>query len=332
MKVGQCSQRVAVGRIGLLLGGVVFLLFASLPVAAEERPSLDELCLHGAPLPEAGLESEAREYHQRRRELVHQVHETRLLDLESGLLDYDRVTGVLSVSGFREYPIPFSEKRISFRNGCILRFELEEARARDVITQLEMGTAQIEIGFVVAAYDDFALHYCPEVDGVAQLQVDLLYARLVDLDGGEEDRILGHYQTAEGHRWALRWSSLAVEAARIAIPEVTVSHFQWNPWTFSQEESLELREHRELISEQLERELFTCYAQSLRKNSSMQGAMVLEFQFSSAREPAILLDTLDHRELRACIEQRSSELIDNLSLKEQDGPEGFKVTILMRRR
>ena len=327
----------------LILAAVVGALglVATMKLAwAEESGELERVCRFAQArpdLPEEGIEA----YHRSRREMVHQVYETRLVGLDESVLDYDRLTGLLTMSGFRNYPVEGGRLRIGLRNACILGFEFEEERAHDVIAKVAMGRVELEIGFLLAGHDDFEFTYCvvgPE--GEEELVVDLLYARLLDREAEGEARVLGRYQTREGHQWALRLSTLAVDAARMALPEVAVSHFQWRAqgdgWEQELEEEVEgeLQEERARLMGAIERELYSCYLRGLGRNASLQGAMVMEVSAGEARweEMEVVLDTMGEPEIRRCVRERMEELFVRESLEARGEVDGFKATILMRRR
>ena len=163
----------------------------------EATSDLVNLCSLASPEVPQDFQEDGSSYHYQRRQAIHSVYEAPLRNLDEALLDFDRVTGLMTISGFRRYQARSGAPAIRFRNECILSFEFEEERAHDVVTKIRMGTAELRIGFLVAAHDDYDVQYC-DVDGTdereSELVVDLLYARLVDLEGDADSEVLGIYQ------------------------------------------------------------------------------------------------------------------------------------------
>lgn len=292
---------------------------------------LKALCVFGPPA--SGDEEMGRtEYHRHRRELVYQVHETQLREVDPALMDYDHVTGLLTISGFREYRLPDAEMTLAFQNGCTLQFEYDEARAHDIMAQIAMGTIRLEMGFLLGAVERFETDYCPQRDdGGRQLDVELLFARLIEIDARKEEQVVGWYQTPEGLRWDLRSSTLIAEEARQAVPEVEISDFRWMPYEVHQEIDQRQGGLRERIQEELEEGLFPCYSDTLRRNPSTQGALVVETGFGASL--TVLLDTIDEALLEECVRQEMASIVESHREEALEmGADRFKVTVLMRRR
>lgn len=300
---------------------------------------LNELCAHSAPESPSTDREEQESYHQQRRRLVHQIHKVTIEGVDESLVDYDRVTGLLTINGFRAFVPGGQSTEIGLRNQCIVGFEVQEQEAPDVMAQLVLGAAKLEIGFLLAAHDDFEAEFCVTTDGGwPRVMVDLLYARLLSQEDGQE-RSVAAYQTPLGHRLALRQSTLVVDAARRAMPEVKVSHFQWRArgkeWSESfQDEPLPegLEQVQAQTIAEMERAIYPCYIRALSRNASLQGAMVLEVGFSQGAEasPRFLMNTLNDEQIDECVQGQLKGLNSPAETMGPGGVDGFKATVLMR--
>lgn len=318
------------------LGVSVHQVEAATPV--DEAQDLNELCALGPPkgADEAG---EIISYHKQRRAAVHGVYETELQGLDEGLFRYDRVSGLLTLSGFRTFePLPGGPS-IRFRNECILSFEMDEDQALDLLARVAMGTAHLRIGFLLAAHEDYDTNFCPNQPEGPQLQVDLLYAEIIESDGGEA-QVIDTYQTPLGHRRALQQSLLVVDAARQQLPEIKVSHLQWRAPGGSWEDEVD-DETQDLwnalsteLEPHLERTIYPCYIRALARNASLQGALVLEVPLvdEGIGEVRFLMDTLGDATVRSCVQERIDEEEAISESPPSTEAEAFKATILMRRR
>lgn len=334
--------------LGALFAAAIATVTASSTALAatplEEGDDLVELCELGAPALEAEEPAVHAQYHERRRQAVHQVYESTLPVKDEGLLRYDRVTGLLTVSGFREYQPTPGAPAIRFRNECFLSFEFDEEQAHDRMAQIRMGTVEVRIGYQVVARKDYDEHFCPaaeEDDGPAQLQVHLLYARLIDKERGGQERVIDTYQTKEGRRWALRKSAHLLDVARPSVPEVEVSHLQWRPEGKRWEDDFESDASQESLQQletelrpSIERAVYPCYIRATTVNTSVQGALVVEVPVTETSQQGIafLMDTMRDAGIRDCVMERLSGLDVVSENVEIDGVDAFKATILMRRR
>ncbi len=311
----------------------------------EEREELVDLCNFGPPEAEGDDGKEQRSYHDRRRVLVHQVYETPLPALDDGLMGYDRVTGLLTISGFRTYRPHPEGPAIRFRNECILGFEFDEEKAHDVMAQLQMGTVEVRIGYQLVARQDYDVDFCPDGDKADHraMVVDLLYAQLVDVEQSSDGdpRVLGTYQTPQGHRAALHRSMELVDSVTSAVPEVKISHFQWRPrgksWSDDFGESgppSPLQPLQEELVARIERALYPCYVGALSHNAALQGALVLSvpIEVEGGERLSFLMDTLQKPMMRQCAKERISAVMTTMEGTDYEEVDAFKLTVLMRRR
>ncbi len=343
------NDAISHSRWGLVAGAMASLVMVMFTVQAgavttvETVEELDELCALGAPTVESDDVEKQREYHQQRRRAVHQVYEVALPELDEDLMDYDRVSGLLTLSGFAGYRPPGGGPLIRLRNPTMPRFDVDEQRAHDLMAKIRMGTVQARIGFTPAAREDYELEFCTDGDGAQpdpELHVDLLYVRLVDRERGSEEggKIIANYQTRQGHRWMLTHQNRPDGVDGEQIPEVEISHLQWRPEGKSWEHDVESTEELEAVTEQLvrsmEQTLYPCYIQALSTNASLQGAVVLEVSVGEAGfgSPKFLMDTMQTGRLRGCIDERIEELPHAGSVVEEADVDALKATILMRRR
>ena len=329
---------------GTLLAAFVIPQLAQAATPLESTSELVDLCDYGAPEIETD-DAEVRDsYHDRRRSAIYNLYETSLPTLDEEVVRFDRISGLMILSGFRGYRPRSGAPAIRFRNECIVSFELEdEEAAHDIKARLRMGTVQVRIGYMLVARQDYDIDYCPDDDDdhSRELKVDLLYARLIDTEESEtSDRaVIDTYKTEEGHRWALRQSTRLVDAVRMAQPEVTTSHFQWRPRGKSWQDDFGdhktpagLEEQQPEIEGALERALYPCYVRALSKNASLQGALVLEVPYGEQRgEMRFLMDTIRSSGLRYCIETRIAE-VEELDHIDPGAIDAFKATMLLRRR
>lgn len=298
---------------------------------------LNELCTLSAPESSSPAQDEQERYHRQRRRLVHQVHEVEIRGIDESFLDYDRVTGLLTINGFRAFVLGGQSPEIGLRNQCVVGFEVEEQEALDLMAQLALGAVRLEVGFLLAAHDDYEAEFCVSTDGGwPRLMVDLLYARLRTMEG----EVLSAFQTPLGHRLALRQSALVVGAAAKAMPQVQVSHFQWRQrgldWSESfREEALpaELMELQGRVTADIERGIYPCYVRALSRNASLQGAMVVEVVLGEegGERARFLMNTLGDEQVDECVQGQLQELAGFNVLREVGEVDGFKATLLMRR-
>lgn len=338
----RLSVAMVVGTM-LIAGGGFVSADAATPL--EEAEQLSGLCELGAP--DVGEDEDDAEYHRRRREAIHRVYETSLPELDGDLVRYDRVGGLMTISGFRTYRPESGGPAIQFRNECLLSFEVGEKEAHDLMAQLQMGTVEVEIGYTPIARRDYDWDFCPVGDdGTGRLQVELLYARLVDTERDEHQggRVLDTYYTSRGHQWVLRRQKALMTASPGLVPEIEVSDIQWRPteqgWADDFGESGPPRGLEELepdLRGTVEQTVYPCYLRGLTNNPSLQGALVVGIPVGdgTANKPTIMMDTLHDSEVRRCVEQR----LDDLELVESSADEqsleavdAWKATVLMRRR
>lgn len=351
MSLGRiyCGGAIALPALAAVVAAAVAIGVGAASTAQAATPlesteELVDLCDHGPPEPESGDAEERDRYHERRQEAIYGLYETSLPTLDDEVVRFDRISGLMILSGFRGYQPRNGAPGIRFRNECILSFELDdEETAHDIMARLRMGTVEVRIGYMLVARQDYEVDYCPEDDeeGSRELEVDLLYARLVDTEQSEssDEAVIDTYETEMGHQWALRQSTRLVDAVRMARPEVTTSHFQWRPQGMSWQDDFDdqqtpedLDDRQPEIEGALERALYPCYVRALAKNASLQGALVLEIGFAEERgEPNFLMDTIGDSGLRKCIEGRVADVavLDDV---ETDSIDALKATMLMRRR
>ncbi len=314
---------------------------ASAQEVLRSAEDFEELCaVSRAETPEA-WEGSPTEYHDHRRRAVHNIYETSLRLEGETLLEYDRVSGLMQISGFRRHQPLASGVEIRFRNECILSFEMSEEEAQNMIDQVALGGVELEIQFMPAAYDDYEASYCEESEGgKRELVVELLLGRLVDRSE-ETSEILGEYRTAVGHQWSLLQAGLGGTNA-MGVPEVQVSHFQWRPvgqgWAdeFGDEgPPEELINLQGRLQAEIERALYPCYVRALVANGSLQGALVLEVPFGQGERRAarFLMDTLSHQGFRECAEHRLEGVVESgEEIEAAQEVDAFKATLLLRRR
>lgn len=339
----NAQRRKKIAAIAVLSCTLCMVNQAGATTPMERAEDLRLLCsLATAEAPE-DVGDEDGEYHRQRRHAIHQVYETTLVELDETALDYDRVTGLLTISAFRQYQPRSGAPGIRFRNECTLSFEFEEERAHDLIAQLGLGTVELRIAYLLAAHDDYELSFCEsQAEGDdSELIVDLLYARLIETDLEGEENIVGDYQTRFGHRWALRNSTILTGAVARAVPQIDISHFQWRPrgqqWgeDFEEEGIAEaLHEFEGDLRAMMERAFYPCYVRALARNASVQGALVVEVPVESDElgVPRFLMDTLDDEPVRLCVEERARRLEEVEFSGDLEEVDAFKATILMRRR
>lgn len=309
---------------------------ASAATPVESVQELDRLCQLGSPQPDTDDVDKQREYHEERRQAVHQVYEVALPQLHDEVMDYDRVSGLLMISGFGAYRPHSAGPAIRFRNPTMPRFDIEEQQAHDLMAQIRMGTVQVRIGFIPAARIDYDRNFCPETDRTDpehQLEVDLLYVRLVDRErsrdsGGE---LIDTYHTRQGHRWTLIHNNLPA-------PSLDISHMQWrregDDWEAAPPQSEVLDSMTSSLAVAMERAMFPCYVRALARNATLQGAVVLELSLhdDGIADIGFLMDTIQTVPMRQCIVDRISELDGFDEVVDQQPVDALKATVLMRRR
>ncbi len=319
---------------------------ATAATLVEGGDELDQLCAYGTPVAVDGVESsESQAYHEQRRSMVHAQYETPLTRVDSNALTYDRVSGLLSLSAFRNYQPSAEGPGLHFRNPSLVRFEIDdEEKAQDLRAQLDLGTIELRVGYQLAARYDYEKDYCQRDDEREVLSVDLLYVRLVETGAGTDEASLATYHSRLGYRQRLRHTMSMVDGARPTLPEVQISHIQWRRkglgWADGPGEEVDedvLDAVNDKLRPRVERALYPCYVQMLSANPSLQGALVVEVPTIGADpRPRVLMDTISHREVRDCLEDRV-EAMDFPAYSEEwdaviEGLEAMKWTILMRRR
>ncbi|TXD31722.1 hypothetical protein FRC96_20675 [Lujinxingia vulgaris] len=269
-------------------------------------------------------------YYEARREVVHRLYELDIYGVDESSLGYDRVSGLLSVSGFRYHPVVGAGDTLRFRNECVLYFEVGEEQVEDVMTRAAMGEVFLRVEVLLAAHDDYEQTFCEAgEDGQRVVESDLLRAELVDASDG----VLATYRTEFGHQWHLQQRALAgvgMERGERAAPQVEVSDLMW--WSGEhpiEDEALEAQEAT--WRGRVERAVYPCYVRALAENRSLQGAVVLKMSLdANAAGAQVLLDTLQRPTLQGCIRERVSALAARDDLPSQ--ADALKVTVLMRRR
>lgn len=269
-------------------------------------------------------------YYEARREVVHRLYELDIYGVDESSLGYDRVSGLLSVSGFRYHPVVGAGDTLRFRNECVLYFEVGEDQVEDVMTRAAMGEVFLRVEVLLAAHDDYEETFCGAgEDGQRVVESDLLRAELVDATEG----VLATYRTEFGHQWHLQQRALAgvgMERGERAAPQVEVSDLMW--WSGEHPiEDAALEEQEATWRGRVERAVYPCYVRALSENRSLQGAVVLKMSLdANAAGAQVLLDTLQRPTLQGCIRERVSALAARDDLPSQ--ADALKVTVLMRRR
>lgn len=341
---------ISTGVATSVLGLATVLLVVMAPGAeagavtpVESLQQLQQLCELGPPEVDDREETDLRSYHEDRRRAIQQIYEVELSDLDAGSMRYDRVGGLFTITGFGTMQPFGGGPSLRFRNRTVLRFEFDEHQAHDLMAQLRMGTVEVRLGFGPTARSNYEQSFCDETDDPeeARLDVDLLYARLVDTERRESEggEVLATYQTRQGHRWMLR-RELAVAAGADQSPDVQVTDLQWRSGGKDGESDADARRIENLqalgsrLEEAVEESLFPCYVRGLTANPSLQGAVVLEIPVREGGpgEPKFLMDTIQAEGMRVCIRERIGDLRELSEAAEIEDVAGVKTTVLMRRR
>ena len=310
----------------------------------EDADELQQLCDLGDSEIDTDDSEQRQDFHERRRQAIHDVFEIELSGLDGDVVDYDRVSGLLTISGFRHYRPFDGGPALRFRNGGILSFEFDEQRAHDLMARMRMETVTLRVGVAAIAHGDYDTDFCPTVDDDPgrRLDVDLLYARLVDTESSVDDggQVLASYQTQFGHQWALRNERAFINTVGPGVPQVEISHFQWRPvgqeWgdDFDDEQRPdELDDVESELRTEVERILYPCYLQALSTNASLQGAIVVEIPCQSGVEieARFLMDTIREYPIRHCFQERLDRLDALTEAIDIDAVDALKATILLRR-
>lgn len=292
---------------------------------------LDALCRHSdASAP--GDETPVGTYDQDRRKLLQTTWEVVVPALEGSVLGYDRVTGILTVGGFKDHQLFDGRYHLRMREGCALHFELDGDRADDVVTRAQLGGVSLKFGFHLDPHDDHDRPICGEdrsatVDGGDEegfvptlVHIDLLYAQLIESDGG----VLANFQTERSHNLHMRRVSQAIGAASQVVPRMLVTSVsQQDGEGDGSWHALETAEQEWWVRE-MESALFPCYIHGLRGNGRLQGAMVVRIpsaKSSNHSAPTLLLDTMQVNGLTQCVVERLEGLRER-------GPEFGRTTVL----
>ncbi|MFU8803338.1 MAG: hypothetical protein ACNA8W_05975 [Bradymonadaceae bacterium] len=303
------------------LGTLGTLVIMSAPAAADQplkgASDFETLCRHSEPVSTRSADADetaTRSTYQRdRRRLVQATYEVVLPSLEDSVLGYDRVTGVLSVSGFKDHSLVEGRYHLRFREACGLYFEMDEGRARDLVTRAQLGGVSLKVGFHLDPHDDYDRPICVqeavESESAEQesrertiIRVDLLYARLVEPDG----TVLASFQTELDHDLHLRRVSQAIGAASAVTPRVELTSLR-HEGSSEEEPWQQLEQGRAWWQHELETSVFPCYIRGLRRNGRLQGAMVVRIPAGN-ESPDLILDTVQEEEVAGCIIERVEEV------------------------
>ncbi|RAL21691.1 hypothetical protein DL240_12620 [Lujinxingia litoralis] len=297
---------------------------------SEERRAGPVSSPEGEGAAEASCPDEASgRYYDARRQAVHRIYEIDLFGVEEASLGYDRVSGLLSVSGFRYHPVVGASDTLRFRNECVLYFELSESQAADVMTRAAMGEVFLRAQVLLGAHDDYEVNFCGRsAEGPRVVEVDLLSADLVDALDGQ----LASYRTEFGHQWALHQRALDGDEASRATPQVEVSDLRW----WGDDAPLEGGTGEHVVEDatwrgRVERAVYPCYVRALAENRALQGAMVVRVGLSgAAANSRVLLDTLQRPTLSGCVQKRIETMVGGEELPAE--ARALQLTVLMRRR
>ncbi len=292
---------------------------------------------------EANSARASHDYQTARRAMAQKVVEVNVTAEQLAMIGYDQVTGVLSISGFRDYPLFSGRHFLRLREGCALHFEVDEELARDWTARVRMGGAGLKVGFMLSAHDNYEQAFCEnqkqettqvhssdvatkdDVSGaetsvagpVRQVVLaDLLYATLIDADGKE----LSTFHSALGHRTYLRKASQKDGNSAAAVPRVQVTSLVWtgasSPVTVATATAAveSVRSQVETAEGALdswwrgaiEDAVYPCYQRGLARNGRLQGAFVMRMPAASRKNSTaeILLDTLQMDDVSSCILER----------------------------
>lgn len=266
------------------------------------------------------------QYQATRRKMAQEVLEVTIPAEHLTLIGYDHITGLLSVSGFRDYPLFSGKHYLRFREGCAMHFELSEEQARTWTARVRMGGAWLKVGFLLNAHDNYERPFCQnetvEADsaegGVAGVETsrqillsDLLYARLVDT----EEKVISTYHTELGHRLLLRRASQAAGGQSAGrVPRVEVTSLAWTGGVTEAVAESKSEEGAEDSAASLdawwrsaiEAAAYPCYQRGLARNGHLQGAFVMRMSTSEVGQAMaeVLLDTLQIDDVSSCIVER----------------------------
>lgn len=339
------------------------------PTEAVRRPSqLEHLCRYSRPTLElvssdgsAELEQARRTYHEERQRLLKVVREFRIPLERLGVVHYDRVMGVLTVSGVRDLDLFGGAYRLRLRQGCALQFELGDEQARDVMAQNAVGGLRLDLAVVAAARGDYERAVCLTPESLGQgtegglratVETDLAWANVVDASGN----VLASYQTQIGLQMHIRAVSQAVGASDDRVARVELSALSGTngesgglggAWSTLGALYTPLDPQQDWVRRaraELELQVLPCYHKGLSANGTLQGALVVEWpvgrqeaQLSSVSNASlgaqgaqgrVLLDSLHSDSTTACVVDRLGRLPGELW--ELAGFSHLKATILLR--
>lgn len=283
---------------------------------------------------EAGNGRSSHDYQSARRTMAQKVMEITVSAEQLALIGYDHITGLLSISGFRDYPLFSGRHFLRLREGGALHFEVDEELARDWTARVRMGGAGLKIGFMLSAHDDYEQAFCEAQKGDSNQSVaggaetgvtgplrqvvlaDLLYATLIDADG----KALSTFHSALGHRTYLRNASQVDGQKKASIPRVEVTSLVWtgasSPVTVATSTEAIESDHPPVETAErtldswwrsaIEAAVYPCYQRGLARNGRLQGAFVMRMTAANLSNSAAetLLDTLQMDDVSSCILER----------------------------
>lgn len=338
---GRPRWAAGLAVVGLVVAGFYLNVEAATPV--ESGAQLDELCELSSPELDDGRDIDPRTYHERRRRAIQRTYETTVSELGPGAMNYDRVGALLTITGLGTYRPFGTAPALRFRNRTAVKFEFDEHQAHDLMAQLRMGTVEVRLGFAPVARERYDLSFCEEVDGHEgrRLDVDLLYARLVDTERNEADggAVLATYQTPRGYRWMLQ-REFRLAADGQGTPDVRVTDLQWRPADGDWESGFEdgppdsIEQLHPELEEAVEQSIYPCYVRGLTANASLQGAVVVQIPVRQPEpaEASFLMDTIQLEGMRQCIRERLGEIDELGRAAGIEAVEALKATVLMRRK
>lgn len=327
---------------------------------------LEQLCLFSSPLVPPRADSclasgDRKKYYSERRRLTTEVVELSIPARDISTLNYDHVSEMLSITTRHGLPIYGDSAILRLRGQEDIQFRVSEANVEDLQRRFSRSEVELRVGVLVAAHNDYDYEFCRlETIGGGEragdehshknqtraprrllLEADVMYAQIVSESG---DRVFAVYQSEFGKSYHVRTAALRVRNALKRVPRVEVASLMLEDREKQEcrrkKEGAKSDEERQLldadvsldsVARDLEMAVYPCYLRGLNKNDGMQGALVIRVSGDERGQIStvdILVDTLQNKDLNACLNRQIRAIQSSIPLESDD--QSLKATLLFK--
>ncbi len=296
-------------RMPHLLGGFFALAVFIVPLllCAQgrelERRDLVKICEFSSVKTDEG-------YAEKRKTWVAQTHRVRVSAPTKVSFEYDEVLG-LAVFTLPERVLLADGAFLQVHGERTLRFEMPEVKAIDLAAGFLTQTIHFDLEVISVAHSDYDHELCEHHGAAVALQVQVVAAEIREAAG----RTKGRFVTNLGSQIRMLKSLGVASYLGDSTPSVTVSALAWSESpvmkTAANDPSIETS--RDMLTQQLQNQMFGCYVKGLSKNARLQGAVVVQIVPGNPSKSLVLMSSVADAGVKSCVLSKAQSLAGTLS-------------------